>query len=39
VRNFIYGIEIKRTKNKGRGLFAAQNLNKGDLLIVEKATA
>ena len=37
--NFIQGVEIKRTKDKGRGVFASKSLKKGDLLVVEKAIA
>ena len=30
---------MRLAKGKGRGLFVSKNLNKGDLLIVEKAIA
>ena len=35
--NYVHGIEIKMTENAGRGIFAAKNLKRGELLIVEKA--
>jgi hypothetical protein len=34
-----YGLEIKMTDCKGRGVFATEPLKKGQLLIVEKALA
>ena len=37
--NRIEGIEIKMTKDKGRGVFASRDLKKGDLLVVERAVA
>ena len=37
--NFIQGVEIKMTKDRGRGVFASKPLKKGDLLVVEKAIA
>ena len=39
ILNYIKGVEIKITKDRGRGLFAAKSLKKGELLIVEKAIA
>ena len=39
VLNYIDGVEIKMTKNKGRGAFATKSMEKGDLIIVEKAIA
>ena len=39
VLNYIYGVQIKMTEEKGRGLFASKDLKEGDLLIVEKAVA
>ena len=37
--NFIQGVEIKLTKERGRGVFAAKSLKKGELIIVENAIA
>jgi len=37
--NYVNGLEIKMTKNKGRGVFATRNLVKDELLIVEKPVA
>lgn len=37
--NYVWGVEIKMSKHKGRGLFASEHIKKGDLLIVEKAIA
>lgn len=37
--NFVDGLELKMTPNKGRGLFASRNLKKAELLIAEKAIA
>ena len=38
ILNFIHpDIEIKMTKDKGRGIFAAKDLMKGDLLLVDTA--
>ena len=37
--NYAWGIEIKATELKGRGLFATEHLKRGDLLFVEKAVA
>ena len=39
VLNYVFGLDIKLTKDKGRGIFAARDLCKGDLLVVEKAVA
>ena len=38
ILNHIQGVQIQLTPdNKGRGVYAAKDLSKGDLLIVEKA--
>ena len=37
--NYLYGVEIKMTPDKGRGVFATASLKKGELLIVENAVA
>ena len=35
--NYVHGLEIKMTKDKGRGLFAAIDIQEGQLILVEKA--
>ena len=37
--NYLYGVEIKMTPDKGRGVFASRPLKKGELLVVENAVA
>lgn len=37
--NFVQGLEVKMTRNMGRGLFATRAIVKGELLIGEKAIA
>ena len=37
ILNYISGVEIKMTENHGRGVFATKDLQKGDLIVVEKA--
>ena len=39
ILNHVNGIEIKMTEGRGRGIFAAKPLHKGDILVVEKALA
>ena len=39
IRNYIHGVEIKQTKDKGRGVFATKFLKRGTLIVVEKVTA
>ena len=39
VLNFIQGLEIKMTEDMGRGIFAAKDLRRGELLVVEKSIA
>ena len=39
LQSYSYGLEIKITKERGRGLFAKKDLKRGDLLIVEQAIA
>jgi len=39
ILNYLDGVEVKMTKDKGRGVFASKNLKRGELLIVEKAIA
>ena len=40
VLNHIHeALEIRYSKNKGRGVFTTQDLKKGDILIVEKPLA
>ena len=34
--NYINNLEIKQTKNKGRGIFATKLIKKDELVIVEK---
>jgi hypothetical protein len=36
---YVGPIEIKIIPNKGRGIFATQNIPKGTLIVVEKAIA
>ena len=39
ILNYIQGVEIKLTKDKGRGVFAAKAFKKGELIVVENAIA
>jgi len=39
ILNFIQGVKLKMTKDKGRGVFASKDLKRGDLLVVEKSIA
>ena len=39
VLNFTDNLEIKMTQDKGRGIFASEDLRKGDLIVVERAIA
>jgi electron transfer flavoprotein alpha/beta subunit len=39
ILNYLDGVEIKMTPDKGRGVFATKPLNRGDLIAVEKAVA
>ena len=39
VVNYIQGVEIKLTKFRGRGVFATKDLERGELIVVEKALA
>ena len=39
VFNYINGLDIRITKNKGRGVFATKAIMKGELIIVEKPIA
>ena len=37
--NYVSGVEIRGTKERGRGLFATRDIDKDELIIVEKAAA
>ena len=37
ILNYLDGVEIKMTPDKGRGVFASKDLKRGELIIVEKA--
>ena len=39
ILNYVEGIEIKMTKDRGRGVFATKFLKKNTLIVVEKAIA
>ena len=39
ILNYYNGVEIKMTKDKGRGVFATMDHDKGSLIVVEKAVA
>ena len=39
IANYINGLEIKMTKDKGRGVFATRDLKEGELIIVETPIA
>ena len=37
--NFIQGVEIRMTEDRGRGVFATKDLKRGELIVVDKAIA
>jgi hypothetical protein len=39
VLNYANKIQIKNSNTKGRGMFAKEDIQKGDLIIVERASA
>ena len=37
--NCVHGLEIRMTASMGRGVFASRDIQKGELILVEKAIA
>ena len=36
---YINGVQIKISKNKGRGIFAARDISEGEIIIIDKPLA